>query len=52
MSNVPTHGRGLKEQWADGPRTRLGLQIEGFPNTLTLAGPHNAVSGYAGFTLA
>lgn len=37
-------GQTLKEKWADGPRTYLGLQIEGFPNLLTLVGPHNAAT--------
>ncbi|MDP6830637.1 MAG: NAD(P)/FAD-dependent oxidoreductase [Alphaproteobacteria bacterium] len=35
-------GRKLKDKWAGGPRTYLGLQIAGFPNLLTLVGPHNA----------
>ena len=37
-------GRPLKEKWADGPRTYLGIQTEGFPNLLTLVGPHNAAT--------
>jgi cation diffusion facilitator CzcD-associated flavoprotein CzcO len=37
-------GRRLREKWADGPRTYLGLQIEGFPNLFTLVGPHNAAT--------
>lgn len=37
-------GRRLKDKWADGPRTYLGLQVEGFPNMLTLVGPHNAAT--------
>ncbi|MDH3601334.1 MAG: NAD(P)/FAD-dependent oxidoreductase [Candidatus Tectomicrobia bacterium] len=37
-------GQTLKEKWADGPRTYLGLQIAGFPNLLTLVGPHNAAT--------
>jgi cation diffusion facilitator CzcD-associated flavoprotein CzcO len=37
-------GRTLREKWADGPRTYLGLQIEGFPNLFTLVGPHNAAT--------
>ncbi len=35
-------GRRLKDKWADGPKTYLGLQSEGFPNLFTLVGPHNA----------
>jgi cation diffusion facilitator CzcD-associated flavoprotein CzcO len=37
-------GRKLKDKWADGPHTYLGLNIEGFPNMLTLVGPHNAAT--------
>lgn len=37
-------GRRLREKWADGPRTYLGLQTVGFPNLLTLVGPHNAAT--------
>jgi len=37
-------GRRLKEKWADGPQTYLGLQVAGFPNLLTLIGPHNAAT--------
>jgi cation diffusion facilitator CzcD-associated flavoprotein CzcO len=37
-------GKRLKDKWADGPRTYLGLQVEGFPNMLTLVGPHNAAT--------
>ena len=32
-------GRSLTEKWADGPRTYLGLAIEGFPNLFTITGP-------------
>jgi cation diffusion facilitator CzcD-associated flavoprotein CzcO len=34
-------GRTLREAWADGPLTHLGLQTPGFPNLFTLVGPHN-----------
>jgi cation diffusion facilitator CzcD-associated flavoprotein CzcO len=37
-------GRLLKDAWADGPRTYLGLQVADFPNLLTLVGPHNAAT--------
>ncbi len=37
-------GRKLKAKWADGPRTYLGIQTVGFPNLLTLVGPHNAAT--------
>ncbi len=39
-----TKGQTLKDKWADGPMTYLGLQVEGFPNLLTLVGPHNAAT--------
>jgi cation diffusion facilitator CzcD-associated flavoprotein CzcO len=37
-------GIGLKQKWADGPRTYLGLMTAGFPNMLTLVGPHNSAT--------
>jgi cation diffusion facilitator CzcD-associated flavoprotein CzcO len=37
-------GRRLRDKWAGGPRTYLGLQVEGFPNLFTLVGPHNAAT--------
>ena len=37
-------GQRLKDKWADGPHTYLGLQIAGFPNFFTLVGPHNAAT--------
>jgi len=47
FDRIDIRGRGgqrLKEKWANGPRTYLGLQIAGFPNLLTLVGPHNAAT--------
>ncbi|HXT82675.1 MAG TPA: NAD(P)/FAD-dependent oxidoreductase [Acetobacteraceae bacterium] len=35
-------GTHLKDHWADGPKTYLGLMSTGFPNMLTIVGPHNA----------
>ncbi len=32
-------GMSLAEKWADGPKTYLGLMIEGFPNFFTVTGP-------------
>ena len=32
----------LKEYWAEGPKTYLGMMSAGFPNLLTIVGPHNA----------
>jgi cation diffusion facilitator CzcD-associated flavoprotein CzcO len=37
-------GRRLRDKWSAGPRTYLGLQVEGFPNLFTLVGPHNAAT--------
>ena len=39
-----TGGQRLRDKWARGPRTYLGLQIAGFPNLFTLVGPHNAAT--------
>ena len=36
-------GRRLKDTWAQGPQTYLGVQVEGFPNMLMLMGPHTAL---------
>ena len=38
------NGATLKDNWAYGPRTFLGMQVEGFPNMFTLVGPHNAAT--------
>jgi cation diffusion facilitator CzcD-associated flavoprotein CzcO len=35
-------GARLKDVWADGPRTYLGMLAEGFPNMLMVLGPHTA----------
>jgi len=37
-------GQSLKDKWADGPSTMLGMQTVGFPNMFITAGPHNASS--------
>jgi cation diffusion facilitator CzcD-associated flavoprotein CzcO len=37
-------GARLRDKWADGPHTYLGLNVAGFPNMLTLVGPHNAAT--------
>jgi cation diffusion facilitator CzcD-associated flavoprotein CzcO len=36
-------GRKLKDKWAGGPQTFLGVQVEGFPNMFMLMGPHTAL---------
>jgi cation diffusion facilitator CzcD-associated flavoprotein CzcO len=35
-----TGGKTLKEAWADGPVTYLGVQVAGFPNLFVIGGPH------------
>lgn len=37
-------GQKLTAKWEDGPRTYLGMQTTGFPNLLTLVGPHNGAT--------
>lgn len=34
-------GQRLRDKWADGPVTYLGMQISGFPNLVTVAGPQS-----------
>ena len=38
-----TGGQRLKDAWAQGPKTFLGVQVNGFPNMLMLMGPHQAL---------
>ena len=33
------HGRTLRDKWAEGPRTYLGVATAGFPNLFTITGP-------------
>lgn len=39
------NGVKLKDKWQDNPQSYLGLQIRGFPNMFTLAGPQSASVG-------
>lgn len=42
LTNIDIRGRDgqeLKQAWADGPQTYLGLAISGFPNMFTVTGP-------------
>jgi cation diffusion facilitator CzcD-associated flavoprotein CzcO len=42
LLRIDIRGRGglpLKEKWAEGPRTYLGLAMAGFPNLFTITGP-------------
>ena len=34
-------GQKLRDKWKDGPITYLGMQISGFPNLITVAGPQS-----------
>jgi cation diffusion facilitator CzcD-associated flavoprotein CzcO len=34
-------GESLNEKWADGPRTYLGLAVDGFPNMFMISGPQS-----------
>src|SRR3984885_2206906 len=36
-------GLRLKDKWADGPQTYLGVLVTGFPNMMMLMGPHTAL---------
>jgi cation diffusion facilitator CzcD-associated flavoprotein CzcO len=36
-------GQRLKDKWAGGPRTYLGVMVESFPNMMMLMGPHTAL---------
>jgi len=36
----------LKDAWADGPQTYLGVFVKGFPNMLMAMGPHGGLSNY------
>ena len=41
-TGVDIRGRGgqlLRDNWAEGPRTHLGIGVDGFPNMFTLLGP-------------
>lgn len=39
LNIVGVDGQNLKDSWAAGPRTYLGLQTVGFPNLFTITGP-------------
>jgi cation diffusion facilitator CzcD-associated flavoprotein CzcO len=38
-----SNGLRLKDKWAGGPRTDLGVMVEDFPNMMMLMGPHTAL---------
>jgi cation diffusion facilitator CzcD-associated flavoprotein CzcO len=39
-------GVSLKEKWKDGPKTYLGILIDGFPNMLMVMGPHAGLGNF------
>ena len=39
-------GRRLRDKWADGPSTFLGLMVAGMPNLVMLAGPQHASTNF------
>ena len=39
MDIIGVDGQKLRDKWVDGPITYLGMQVAGFPNLFTLAGP-------------
>ncbi len=44
LDRIDIRGKGglrLKDKWAEGPRTYLGLQSAGFPNLFTVTGPQS-----------
>jgi len=41
---VGRDGTTLRDAWADGPVTYLGVQTRGFPNLFILVGPHNGAA--------
>lgn len=41
MTISGTGGQQLADQWADGPRTYLGLMVSGFPNLFMVTGPQS-----------
>lgn len=38
---VGVDGLHLRDKWADGPQTCIGVQVESFPNLFVLVGPHS-----------
>lgn len=39
-----TGGQTLTEKWADGPRTYLGIGVDGFPNMFMISGPQSPIA--------
>ena len=45
INPVGVAGRTLREHWADGPQTYLGMACSGFPNFYFVGGPHGGGMG-------
>ena len=44
LSAIDVRGRGgltIQEQWREGPRTHLGIMVDGFPNLFMISGPQS-----------
>jgi len=41
-----TGGVSLKEKWAEGPVTMLGILVDGFPNFMMVMGPHAGLGNF------
>ena len=49
MERIDIRGRGglrLRDKWADGPVTYLGVMVSGFPNMVLLGGPQGAATNF------
>ena len=49
MERIDIRGRGglrLRDKWADGPVTYLGVMVSGFPNLVMLGGPQGAATNF------
>lgn len=47
LTKLPVRGRGgqlISEKWAAGPRTHLGIVMDGFPNMFIITGPQSPFS--------
>jgi cation diffusion facilitator CzcD-associated flavoprotein CzcO len=44
------HGASLREHWAGGPRTYLGIQTAGFPNFFIVGGPQSTTGNIPRYT--
>jgi len=44
LTNIDLRGRNgltMKDRWAEGPRTYLGMMVDGFPNMFMISGPQS-----------